>query len=418
MREVIRPRALAAALLVACGLLLAAAPVADEKLKEGKTLEGVIEDGDAVVTSETIAALYTDAPVVARSYSFEARRDGPHFIDLRSPTFDGYLMLRDASGKLLAEDDDGLVAYHARILAEFERGETYTIQACALHGQRGPFELTVNRGEPEPGEGINWSEREIEARIQQVFREDMWRKVDAHESEHYLILTDSSAGKKFGKILDKEIYAGFQEEFPFVKPDRMRHLPIYLFNKRDDYVDFLMRNLGMSKPQASATGGIAYMDYYATSYTSPRDPVHFHECAHQIMSNLLGLGGGGSWYQEGVAEYYEDKVSNFNREAETRMAIRTDQWIPLRDFMGQQSILFAAGTDTKGGGGASGSYGQAASIILFLKEGPYADVFPRFLETMGRVPRSDLKAIEAVLQDLYGLSIQELEAQWKDYFAG
>jgi len=115
----------------------------------------------------------------------------------------------------------------------------------------------VERGEPEPGEGLEWSELEIEARIQQVFEEDVWRKVDVVESDHYLIFTDSGAGRKFGEILDDDIYEGFREHFPFEKPENTRLLPIYLFNTRDAYVDFLVRNLRMSPGQARSTGGIA-----------------------------------------------------------------------------------------------------------------------------------------------------------------
>ena len=45
MGEVIRPAVRAGALVLVAGLSLAAASAADDELKEGKTFEGVIEDG-------------------------------------------------------------------------------------------------------------------------------------------------------------------------------------------------------------------------------------------------------------------------------------------------------------------------------------------------------------------------------------
>jgi hypothetical protein len=246
--------------------------------------------------------------------------------------------------------------------------------------------------------------------------EEAWKKVDVVQSKHYLVLTDSGAGKKFGKILDEDIYKGFFKFYGLDAPKEHRPLPVYLFNTREAYIEFLVRVVGMTGAQAESTGGIAFRDYYATSYTSPRDPTHFHECAHQIMGNLLHLDGGGSWYQEGVATYYEDEVKRFNREAETRMLITTRQSVPLRELFAAQSMLFSAGEDTKGGGGAGGMYGEAASVILFLREGKRKKQFHEFLFAMGTIARSDLDETERVLQDVYGISIDELDAEWRKYF--
>ncbi|MCB9897921.1 MAG: hypothetical protein H6825_07955 [Planctomycetes bacterium] len=411
-------RPIVVCLLLATGVARAQDPSLLPDLVEGTAVEGVVEDGDPVVTSEAIKKGFTDATVVAVSYRFVPEASDTYTIDLRGFSFDAYLLLRDARGALVAEDDDGLVATHARIVAELTAGATYVVDAAALHGQRGGFELLARRGRPDPKESLDWTEREIQARIEAVFPPDKWKKVEVTKSKRYLVLTDGSAGRKFGKILDDDVFDGFRKLMDFEAPPMRRRLPVYLFNTRDGYVEFLQRVLGMSKEQAEKTGGLAYTDYYVTSYSSPHDPTHFHECAHQIMSNVLGLTGGGSWYQEGVAEYYEDKVKKFNRASETRMAIRTGQAAPLRELLGSASMLFEAGEDKRGGGGASGRYGQAASIILFLKEGPKKKSFDEFLQQMGRVPRGDVDAIEAVFRSIYGWSIEDLEAEWKDWFAG
>jgi hypothetical protein len=407
------------AILVTTSLPVSPAPlpVGDAPLLPvGSRAEGVIADGDEVVTTEIIKERYSNAPVLARAWTVQVETPGRHVIDLWGYGFDAYLVLRDADGKVLAEDDDGLAGTDSRLVVELDAQASYRLEVGALHGQRGDYELLLYPGAPEPKHALLWSERAIEARVHEVFVEEAWKKVDVVQSKHYLVLTDSGAGKKFGKILDEDIYKGFFKSYGLDAPKEHRPLPVYLFNTREAYIEFLVRVVGMTGAQAESTGGIAFRDYYATSYTSPRDPTHFHECAHQIMGNLLHLDGGGSWYQEGVATYYEDEVKRFNREAETRMLITTRQSVPLRELFAAQSMLFSAGEDTKGGGGAGGMYGEAASVILFLREGKRKKQFHEFLFAMGTIARSDLDETERVLQDVYGISIDELDAEWRKYF--
>jgi hypothetical protein len=407
-----------ALLLAALAPLSITLPVAQDAtlLPLGSTVEGELADGDEVITTDIIRERYHDAPVVAQAWTVEVESPGRHCIDLWGYGFDAYLVLRDAEGKVLAEDDDGLAGTDSRLVVDLDPQESYRLEVGALHGQRGPYELLLYGGEPEKKHTLEWTDRSIEARIRSVFLEEAWKKVEVVKSKHYLVLTDSGAGKKFGKILDTEIYKGFFQFYGLDAPKEHRPLPVYLFNTRESYMEFLVRNVGMTEAQAAATGGIAYRDYYTTSYTSPRDPTHFHECAHQIMGNLLHLNGGGSWYQEGIAEHYEDDVSHFNREAETRMLITTKQSVSLRELFAAQSMLFSAGENIKGGGGAGGMYGQAASVILFLREGKRKKQFHEFLFAMGEIPRSDLGETERVLQEVYGISIDELDAEWHEYF--
>ncbi|MHC4846353.1 MAG: hypothetical protein ACYTCU_09345, partial [Planctomycetota bacterium] len=337
-------------------------------LPVGELVEGAIVDQDPEITTDFLREGHSSAPVLAKTFAVEADRSGPHCIDVWGYGFDAYAVLRDEKGKVVAEDDDGMGGTDARLIVTLDAQISYRLEVAALHGQRGEFEVELYSGKPDMKRTLEWTDRAIQARIESVFVEEAWKKVDVVKSKHYLVLTDGGAGKKFGKILDNEIYRGFFKFYDLDMPKAHRPLFVYLFNTREAYIDFLIRHLGFAKDQAEKTGGIAYRDYYATSYTSPRDPTHFHECAHQIMSNLLGLGGGGSWYQEGVATYYEDEVKHFNREAETRMLITTKQAVPLRDLLTARSMLFSAGENIKGGGGAGGMYGQAASVILLMME--------------------------------------------------
>lgn len=405
------------ALLPILWTLLAPVPDVPGTLPWGERVGGTIDDGDAGITTAILAERYTDAPVVGDAWQVEAERSGQHCFDAWGFGLDVYLVLRDTRGEVVAEDDDGLGGTDARLVVDLDAQASYLLEVGALHGDRGGYELEAYRGEPDREHALEWPDEAVEARIRAAFVEEVWDKVEVVESEHYIVLTDGSAGESFGEILDEDVYEGFFEFYDLDAPRRHRPLFVYLFNTREAYLGFLVRVLGMSPHQAASTGGIAYRDYYATSYTSPRAPVHFHECAHQIMHNLLGLSGGGSWFQEGIAESYEDEVRHFNREAETNMLITTKQDVPLRELLGAESMLFSAGADLKGGGGARGMYGQAASVIQLLREErPFARRFHEFLFAMGEVPRGDLEAIERVLQEVYDVSVEELEAAWREHY--
>ncbi|TDI25826.1 MAG: hypothetical protein E2P06_03920, partial [Acidobacteria bacterium] len=51
--------------------------------------------------------------------------------------------------------------------------------------------------------------------------------------KRYLVLTDSGAGKKFGKILDNDIYKGFFRFYDLDTPKDHRPLFVYFFNTRE-----------------------------------------------------------------------------------------------------------------------------------------------------------------------------------------
>ena len=54
-------------------------------------------------------------------------------IELSSRAFNPYLVVRDAAGLLVAEDDEGLGRHNARVLLEVpEGGATHTVWACSL----------------------------------------------------------------------------------------------------------------------------------------------------------------------------------------------------------------------------------------------------------------------------------------------
>jgi len=129
-------------------LFLSQEPPAVPTLEVGVPVEGVVVAGDPVVRTPVLDANYTRAATVGKTWRLVVETSGPYHVDLRSFEFDAYLVLRDAEGALLAEDDDGLLGAHARLVAELEAGREYRVTACALHGMRGAFELRLAAGRP------------------------------------------------------------------------------------------------------------------------------------------------------------------------------------------------------------------------------------------------------------------------------
>ena len=117
-------------------------------LHVGEKIASEITDTDPEVHTPTLDTTYADVPTVGKGFRIEVEFPGTYTIELRSYLFDAYLVLRSESGVVLAEDDDGLMATHPRLVHSFEPGQTCLVEACALHGERGSFELRLARGEP------------------------------------------------------------------------------------------------------------------------------------------------------------------------------------------------------------------------------------------------------------------------------
>ena len=244
-------------------------------------------------------------------------------------------------------------------------------------------------------------------------------------TKNYLIMTSSSGGKAFAKQME-ENYREIAEIFPFADVEGRRLMPVFLFRTPDEYYDFFVKVRGVSREAAERSKGHASGDYYATWYEAPGDPVHIHEATHQIFQNRLRLSGGGSWFQEGVAEYVE---SSPNERNEVARLVEDGRHLPLRDFFALKSLLFSSEEDRKSGGSAAGDhYKQAALLIEFLREGPLEEPLPGaksapgpktrfedFLLSVGKVRRNDLPAIEDALRRIYGLTIDELDAKFQEY---
>ncbi len=262
-----------------------------------------------------------------------------------------------------------------------------------------------------------WSEEEVEARWKRDFQPEIHdQRITAFRTEHYIVIGTGSGAKAFGRAMEG-YYEAIQEQFPFPDVEGQRLLPIFLFRTKDQYVDFYVHITGgrVSREEAARSAGHAWRDYYATTYSSPKDPTHIHEATHQIFSARLGLNGGGSWFQEGVAVYMEGEVDNVtDKDIENfgRAAYRRDEFKPFRKFMEIPSLL-QSNTD----GTASDDYTQAGTMVDFvLKSKATKDKAWEWIQAMGNARRNDLDAIERELERLFDVDIEGFQELYKAYW--
>ncbi len=137
------------ALALASWATLQDAPADRPVLQAGAaSTHGEIVDSDHRARTDAIDANFTDAHVIAKRFELAVAKSGRHSVELRSYLFDAYLVLRDGEGGVLGEDDDALLGTHARVTADLDGAKRYLIEACALHGSRGSFEIRVIEGDP------------------------------------------------------------------------------------------------------------------------------------------------------------------------------------------------------------------------------------------------------------------------------
>ncbi len=126
-------------------LLCCAGPQQLPPLEVGQTLRAEISVASPEDSTPAVAALQLAQALRGGSFEFELTREGTFSLELHSNHFDAYLVLRDAQGEVLAEDDDGLWNTHARIALDLPAGN-YQVQACALKGRTGAFTLSLREG--------------------------------------------------------------------------------------------------------------------------------------------------------------------------------------------------------------------------------------------------------------------------------
>ena len=220
-----------------------------------------------------------------------------------------------------------------------------------------------------PTRDANWTKEEAKARWLRDAPDKVKEKSKffALRTKYYLILTNVGKGtaRGFGKKLD-ENYEIIRSIFPFEDIPEQRLLPIFYFVTPVQYHNWCSKVIG--RPM-STSGGVATGDVYATYHQSINASVHIHEATHQIFKNRLFLGGGGSWFQEGVAEYISETA---NDVGSIRGLVKRDKHKPFREFFRLKSLLGDADTTrVSGGSDAHESYIQAAAIIEFARHSKF-----------------------------------------------
>jgi hypothetical protein len=263
-------------------------------------------------------------------------------------------------------------------------------------------------------EDPQWTEEDAMARWERDRPKGLKGDLKIVRTEHYIIFTNSSSGKLFAKKME-ECYDAIQETFPFPEVEGRKLMPVFLFRTKDEYIDYYSAIAKITKKQAANSKGHAWRDYYATYYDSPVDPVHIHEATHQIFSNRLKLSGGGSWFQEGVAEYMS--TSKNERKGYARNAARNEGQTPFLEFVVIPSLLNTPSKSETGEKMASNHYKQAASIIDFAMNSKFGKKkFSEFLQAVGSAPRGNVEAIQAALQKVYGVDLAGFEAEWVEHW--
>ena len=234
-------------------------------------------------------------------------------------------------------------------------------------------------------------------------------------TKHYIIFTDSGSKTtcaKFGEQMDAN-YEAIKKVFPFEEVAGRKLLPLFLFLNDEGYFSFFAKQFNTTEEEARKSKGVASGDWYATYFEAKTDPVHIHEGTHQIFKNRLRLPGGGSWFQEGVAEYMSSTKNDRNVAARS---VEKGKHTALRDFVKIRSLLFSAEEDKKGGDEAAGHYDLAALLIEFLCESKFGKAkFQAFVHTVGLAARNSPVAIERAVQSVYGTDLDGLEKQWVEY---
>ena len=259
-----------------------------------------------------------------------------------------------------------------------------------------------------------WTEAEAKERWAASAPDELHDDLDdVLRTAHYIILTNSSGGKAFAKKME-ECYAAIRKVYPFDEVPERRLMPVFLFRTNDQYYGFFAKAFGMTVEDARRTGGVSSGDFYSTWYEAPGDPVHIHEATHQIFRNRLALGGGGSWFQEGVAEFMSTKD---NERGDAARAVKKGRGVPLPQFVQVQSLIFSTpGNDTSGADQAGDQYKQAALFIEFLQKSKFAK--GRFLDgirAFGSAPSNNVKALEAAANRVYQTDLAGLQKEFEAY---
>jgi hypothetical protein len=232
-------------------------------------------------------------------------------------------------------------------------------------------------------------------------------------SDHYLLFTNGPEAtcRKYATTLEK-LYGFVKKELPFDDIDHL--LTCYIFATREEYYAYSVQFAGWSEEEAKASAGHATSQYYATYYESPTAPVVFHEATHQVVGACIKVEGVGSWFQEGLAMYFEKKTSGEKPAGTIKTDIKNHDYYPLPEFFAIAELI----SDPKGH--AHRNYDHSGALIDFLintNVPPVAHKFGDLLKAARAVndQHEGAKVSAKLIHDVYGLTVPELEEKWREH---
>jgi len=270
-----------------------------------------------------------------------------------------------------------------------------------------------------------WSPERVRMTTEKYFLPAEAKDIEVVRSKHYIILSTAPGTHRVAKAME-EIYDAFAKTFPFEEPKSGDLLPVFLLKDHGQYTEWSMRSTGWTREAAAASAGHAYRDYFATYFTGGADATMYHEAGHQLVGNRLYLNGGGSWFQEGMAVYFEDKWTKSKRlESVASGMIKSDRYTSFPELFAVKSLLHSAG-NSKRESKASQRYTQSGTIIHFLAEGKLKKSFGKMLDELRNYRRNREEGTaseeesmwDRIFRRAYGMSVDEVEAAWKKHFVG
>jgi len=259
-----------------------------------------------------------------------------------------------------------------------------------------------------------WSDAEVKARWLADAPPALAKKLEkAVRTKHFVFLSNTDAAKQMGESMEK-FYATIQKLYPFPEVAGRRSLPVFLFRTPEQYQAFFAAAFKSTIAEAQKSKGVASRDFYATYYDAPQDPVHLHEATHQIFSNRLRLDGGGSWFQEGVAEFASTAASD---RTDASNLVKKGRHLKLAELLKIESLLWSpSAEDKKTEGRASGNYCEAALLIEFVHDSKWSrGKFQDWIHAVGVCPPNDVPAIERATHSVLGVDLAGFEEQWVEY---
>lgn len=154
--------------------------------------------------------------------------------------------------------------------------------------------------------------------------------------------------------------------------------------------------------QGHLYGGFAFREYDLFVLAGLDEDAMVHEGAHLLMAEAVGspLARVPAWLNEGLATYFESNTRGRQETAER--AVRNGTFLSLRNM--------------------NAVPGQPARVILFYAQS--WSVVSHMIETYGTGHMASLletinsgDQVDEAVQQVYGLSLDELESEWKSEFS-